>query len=84
MKFLDETSIGEIYDEESRTEPRENSTTTRKKEHPEVEIAYSARSFGIKYKYKNGTKICSQDSLDSVRSINENNITLEQHKIQEL
>ena len=77
-------SIGEIYDDESRTEPRENSTTPRKKEYPEVEIAYSSRSSGTKYKYKNGTKICSQDSLDAVRSINENNIILEQHKIQEL
>ena len=43
-------------------------------------IAYSARSSGTNYKYKNGTKICSQDSLDLVRSINENNITFEQSK----
>ena len=34
--------------------------------------------------YKNGTKICSQESLDLARSINENHIALEQHKIQEL
>ena len=58
-EFLDEISIGEIYDEESRTEPRENSTATRKIEYPKVEIAYSAKSSGNKYKYKNGTKIWS-------------------------
>ena len=36
-------SIGEVYGDESRTEPRKDSTTLRKKEYPEVEIAYSTR-----------------------------------------
>ena len=83
-EFLDETSIGEIYDEESRTEPHNDSTKSTKLKHSRIETAFSARSSGTKYKYKNGTKICSQDSLNSVRKINDNNITMEQHKIQEL
>ena len=79
LKILS-SSNGEIYDEKSRTEPRKDSITSRKEEYPEVKIAYSARLSGTKYKYKNGTKLCSQDSLDSVRSINENHITLEQQQ----
>ena len=83
-EFLDETSIGEIYDEKSRTETHNDSTGSTKLKHSRIETAFSARSSGTKYKYKNGTKICSQDSLNSVRRINDNNITMEQHKIQEL
>ena len=47
-EFLDETSIGEIYDDESRTEPCIDSTASTKIEYPEVEIAFSARSSGTK------------------------------------
>ena len=69
---------------ESRIDSCKDSTIPRKKEYPEVEIAYSARSSGTKYKYINGIKICSQEGLDLVRLVNKNHITLEQHEIQEL
>ena len=90
-KFLDETSIGEIYVENSRTESRK--IKTKKKNHdypkihlkqPEFDTAFSARSSSAKYKQKNGTILCLRDSPGSIRPINENHITLEQHKLQEL
>ena len=57
-KCLDETSIGEIYIEGSRTEPQINNTLGKNedyykntKDHSDIEIAYSARSSGTIYKY---------------------------------
>ena len=54
-----------------------------KEDYSEGEISYPVRSSGTTYKHINGIKIYSQESLDLVRSINEDHITLEQHKIQE-
>ena len=73
-----------MYIEESRTEPWRNNTPGKNKDyykntkdHLDIEIASVLH-------IKNGFEICSQESLDSVRSINDNLITLEQHKMQEL
>ena len=89
--FLDETSIGEIYIKNSRTESRKNKSPKKNHDYPKInnkqpdfETAFSARSSGTKYKHKNGTTTCLKDSPNFIRPINENHITLEQHKLQEL
>ena len=75
----------------SRTEPRKNKTSRNNNDynknelkHPDIEIAYSARSSGAIYRHKNGVTIDSKNCRDSIRPINDNHFTLEQHKIQEL
>ena len=90
-EFLDETSIGEIYIQSSRTEaqdkkvPRDKHDSSRKSSRKsDFEIAYSAKSSNIKYKNKDGFMTSSKDPPSTIRPINDNHVTLEQHKLQEL
>ena len=90
-EFTDETSIGEIYIQSSRTEAQDKKVPRDKHDSPrklsrksDFEIAYSARSSNIKYKNKNGFMTSSQNPPSTIRPINDNHVTLEQHKLQEL
>ena len=91
-KFLDDTSIGEIYIKNSRIEHWENKTWKENNDYykhelkqPDIEMTYSARSSSTTpYKHKSGLTVCTKNCSNSIRPINDNHIALEQYEIQEL
>lgn len=73
-KCLEETSVGEIYIENSRTEPQKIKTSKENNDYyknevkqPDIEMSYSAIFSGTTYKHKNSLTMCSQDCLNSVK-----------------